>query len=65
MLAVSIEILSQQSGNSIVDMPYMCPTVSSSPPHQVLPVLPNGVILITVKLEKLEIVIELSSKSNG
>jgi len=65
ILATSTEILSRQFDNSIVDMPYFIHGVSPSPTHEVLPVLSNPSLLQAVKVERLHLVIELSSELEG
>jgi hypothetical protein len=64
-LGSSTEILSRQSDNSTVDMPYIAHGVSPSASPQVSPVLLKPSLLHAVKVEKLDPIIELSSESEG
>jgi len=65
MLSVSAKILSCQSDNSTVDMPYIVKPVSPSAGPPVSPILLKPSVLHAVKVEKLDPIIELSSESEG
>jgi len=65
MLGVSTKILNHHLDNSTVDMPYIACIVSPSPPCEVFLVVPKSTILQSIKVEQLESIIELSSKSKG
>ena len=65
MLAASIEIHSRQSHNSIVDMPCSPRALLCSPPTEALRVPHTSAVLPVVKVERLDPIIELSSKSEG
>jgi len=64
-LTTSIEILNWQSTRSTVDIPYNANALSPSSLHDVLSILPIGVFVHPLKVEKLDPFIELSSKSKG
>jgi len=63
MLSMSIKIPNQKSNNSTVDMLYISLVVLPSLPCEVFAMLLSSINLQTMKVEKLDIIIELSSKS--
>lgn len=65
LLSTSTENRSRISENSTVDMPCIHHVVSPSPPRDVSPSLRSTAMLRTVKIEKLDTIIELSSESEG
>jgi len=65
ILAASIEIFRQQLDNSTMDMLYIAHAISHGPRHEVLSIIAKEVALRSVKVEKLEPIIELSSESKG
>ena len=63
MLAASTEIHSRQSHNSTVGMPCSPRALLRSPPREALRVPHTSAVLLVVKVERLDLIIEFSSKS--
>ena len=65
MLTASTQIHSRQSHNSTVDMPFSPCDLVRSPSREALRTSPTRAVLLVVKVERLDPIIELSSKSEG
>jgi len=65
MLALSTKIENCQSSNSTIDMPYIAKEVILNPSQDRCYMLSRNTVVSIVKLEKMDTIVELSSKLEG